>query len=115
MGARILAWSIRHQALLTGALLFGLLVNLMVIGTVDPPSEGLDGDLPAVAQCQGGSGPGCVEQPLIPPPAIGLPRFEQPVPIVFGMQAEIHEVEPDVLREAPPARIDHPPLSVLAA
>jgi hypothetical protein len=115
MGLRLLRLSLRHQAVLTAAMLFGLVLNLVVIGTVDPPSDSLDDGLPNVAQCQGGSGPGCAEQPLIPPPAVGLPRFDAPPAIVFGVPAVIQESPPDALHEAPLPTIDRPPLSQLAA
>lgn len=63
-------------------LLGALLVNLLAVGYVTPPSEVLDRDLPMAAHCQGG-GPGCVEQPLIPPPSVGLPRFSPSAPVVY--------------------------------
>lgn len=84
-----------------------LLVNLLFAGYVQPPDV-LGDHLPMAASCQGG-GPGCAEQPLLPPASIGLPHFESPPAPVFGALVRIDAVEPEAPVEAPPLRIDHPP------
>lgn len=114
MGLKLLSLALKHRGVVTATLLFGFVLNLLVIGVFDPPSEPLDRDLPVAAQCQGG-GPGCSEQPLIPPPAVGLPRFDAPVLIAFGVPAPVQEAPPDALRASSPAPPDRPPLPTLAA
>jgi hypothetical protein len=115
MAIRLLRLSLDHNGIVTMALLVGLLVNLLVIGVADPSDSSLDGSLPNVASCQGGGGPGCAEQPLIPPPSVGLPRFEAPPPAVFGLLVAIEPRLPAALREAPLRLPERPPLATFTA
>lgn len=85
----LVRYAMAHRGVITVALLTLLVLNLTVIGRIDPP-ETPAGDLPFAARCQGG-GPGCAEQPLIPPPAgrVGLPRVEPvPAPALTLVRAE---------------------------
>lgn len=85
----LVRFALAHRGVITVALLALLMLNLTVIGRIDPP-ETSAGDLPFAARCQGG-GPGCAEQPLIPPPAggVGLPRVEPvPAPALTLVRAE---------------------------
>jgi hypothetical protein len=113
MGYRLISLALRHRLAVTALLLTGLLVNLVVIGTTEGSRAQQRGDLPMAAQCHGG-GPGCAEQPLIPPPAVGLPHFDAPPPPVFGALVAVRPAPPAHLREAPPPALERPPLSVLA-
>jgi hypothetical protein len=72
---------------------------------LDPP-ESLAGDLPVAATCQGGAG--CAEQPLIPPPAIGLPSFGLPV-LRLGPLVRVEPGPGAFLADPPLAPIEHPP------
>lgn len=101
----------RRSAVTTAAVLI-LLVNLLFAGYVRPPDV-LGDDLPMAASCQGG-GPGCAEQPMLPPASIGLPHFEQPPAPVLGVLTRIQQAAPSLVREGPPLRIDHPPAVNLA-
>ncbi len=114
MGLRLLRLALRHRGLVTATLLAGLLINLIVIGGTEAPGDLADGNLPMAAQCHGG-GPGCAEQPLIPPPSVGLPRFDPPAPIVFGVAVAVVATPDGDLSETPPRIPERPPLSVLAA
>jgi hypothetical protein len=98
---------LRHRAIATVAMVLVLLTNIFVVGQI-APSQDFDGGLPSAAHCQGG-GPGCAEQPLIPPPVGGLPHFEMPAPAAFGALVAIEPAAPDALPDAPPSFIEHPP------
>ena len=113
MGYRILGFALRHRGAVTVLLLMGLVVNLMVIGSTEGPRDQSNADLPMAAQCHGG-GPGCAEQPLIPPPAVGLPHLDAPPPPVFGTLMAVESAPPPDLREAPSRVLERPPLSTLA-
>jgi len=105
---------LRHRGFVTGALVAVLLVNLLVVGRLQPADPSQGGDLPLAARCQGG-GPGCAEQPLIPPPVGGLPHFSAPPAPIFGRMVV---VEPQALRaahESPPATLERPPATTAAA
>jgi hypothetical protein len=106
--------SLRHKGLVTAVAIAGLLLNLLVIGSADPPSDLVEQDLPMAAQCQGG-GAGCAEQPLIPPPALGLPRFDPPPPPVYGALVRVEPDAPSELIAAPPRAAVPPPLSAAIA
>ncbi|HLB22872.1 MAG TPA: hypothetical protein VJP07_02150 [Dehalococcoidia bacterium] len=114
MGLRLLGFALRHKGVVTATLLAGLLINLMVIGGTEAPRDLDDLNLPVAAQCHGG-GPGCAEQPLIPPPAVGLPRFDPPAPVSFGAPILIAARPDGDLSETPPRAPERPPLSTLAA
>ena len=105
---------LRHRGLVTGALLAVLLVNLLVIGRLQPADPGKGGDLPLAARCQGG-GPGCAEQPLIPPPAGGLPHFDAPPAPVFGRLVVVEPARLKAVHESPPDTLLRPPASTSAA
>lgn len=94
---------LRHRAIATVTMVLVLLTNIFFVGQIAPPGE-LDGGLPSAAHC-----PGCAEQPLIPPPAGGLPHFEMPAPAVFGALVAIEPAAPDAVPDAPPSSIEHPP------
>jgi hypothetical protein len=112
MAPRFMRRALRHRRAVTVVLVAILLLNVTVVGQVDPPP--LDaGTLPLAARCQGG-GADCAEQPLIPPPAIGLPHMDAlPLP-AFGTPAAVAAAPLDAIHEAPPQAIEHPP-SLLAA
>src|SRR3974377_1686104 len=74
---------LRHRSVAAAALLGALLVTLPVVARLQPSAAFDGGALPIAARCQGG-GPGCAEQPLIPPPVGGLPAFDAPAAPVFG-------------------------------
>jgi hypothetical protein len=114
MGSIGLKLALRHRGLVTAALLVGLLVNLLVIGRMDPPADALAGDLPLAAQCQGG-GPGCAEQPMIPPPSVGLPQAARPVSPAFGALVAIEPAPPAAIPDPPPDNIEHPPAAPAVA
>jgi hypothetical protein len=111
MGSRLLKFSLRHRSVVTVALLVGLLVNLLVIGSTETPRGFEDDHLPSAAQCHGGGGAGCAEQPLIPPPAIGMPRMSAVEPVVFGVPALIAAGPTEKLHASPPPTLERPPLS----
>jgi hypothetical protein len=114
MGIRLIRLSLQHKGIVTAIALGGLLMNLVVIGSADPPRDLVDRDLPMAASCQGG-GAGCVEQPLIPPPAIGMPQFDAPPPAIYGALVLIAPAAPDALAASPPRTLVPPPLSSSAA
>jgi hypothetical protein len=114
MTYRILGFALRHRAVVAAMVLTGLLVNLVVIGTAESRSGDSLDNLPAAAQCHGG-GAGCAEQPLIPPPAIGMPRVSDVAPISFGVPALVQERVPPTLVATPPHAIERPPLPAAAA
>jgi hypothetical protein len=87
-------------------LLAALLSNLLVVGRLDP-SDPTESAIPLAGQCQGG-GPGCADQPLIPPTAQGLPRFDAPSPI-FGALVAVEPAPPRALPERPPDTLERPP------
>jgi hypothetical protein len=111
MASGLLRLMLRHRALVTVALLFGLLSSVLFAGQVAPPEIG-DGP-PMAASCQGG-GPGCAVQPLIPPPAVGLPRFDSPAPAVFGQLVAVEPALEAAVLEAPPSSLERPPALTLA-
>jgi hypothetical protein len=104
----------RHRGIVTGTLVAVLLVNLLVVVRLSPPDVSRGGDLPIAARCQGG-GPGCAEQPLIPPPVGGLPHFDAPPPPVMGQLVAVAAIAPTAVHEAPPDAIEHPPAPELIA
>lgn len=99
---------LRHRAVVTIALVAALLANLLFVAQVDPPSLRDGGDMPLAARCQGG-GPGCVVQPMIPPPSAGLPRVDPPVPAVFGQLVAVEPSLAAAVIEAPPRTLVRPP------
>lgn len=110
MARRMGRMVMRRRGIVTLVLLSVLLANLLVIGRLDPPKLDQHGDLPLAASCQGG-GPGCAEQPLIPPPAVGMPRFDAPPPPVFGEPVLVQSAAPIAVHESPPDRIERPPIA----
>jgi hypothetical protein len=112
MGVRFFRSALRHRGAVTVTLVAVLLSNLLFVGYLDPPDL-LDNQLPMAAQCQGG-GPGCAEQPLIPPPAGGLPHFDAPPDPVFGALVLVEPAPPVSVIEPPPLRIEHPPALTVA-
>ncbi|HZP58550.1 MAG TPA: stress protein, partial [Dehalococcoidia bacterium] len=78
------------------------------------PPDPAKGSLPLAARCAGG-GPGCAEQPLIPPPAGGLPHFDPPPPPVFGALVAVAPAAAPSLNPSPPPALEHPPQLALAA
>lgn len=115
MAVRLLRFSLDHKGIVTLTVLAGLLLNLLVIGVADPADNSFDGALPNAASCQGGGGPGCAEQPLIPPPAVGMPNFDAPPPPVYGALVLVAQETPASLDETPPRIALRPPLSTFAA
>ena len=113
MVLRVLRWPLRHRAVVTGTLVAVLLFNLLVVVRVSH-ADPLKSELPVAGRCQGG-GPGCDEQPLIPPPVGGLPHFEMPAAPVFGALVVVEPHAAPALHAAPPPRIDRPPTANTAA
>jgi hypothetical protein len=109
MNARIVRWSLRHRGIVTVALVFGLLMNLLVIGRL-APGDPRHSELPLAAHCQGG-GPGCAEQPMIPPPATGLPHFDAPPAPVFGALVLVEPSAPVAVHEPVSDTPVRPPIS----
>jgi len=105
---------LRHRSLVTGALVAVLLVNLLVVGRLQPADPGQGGDLPLAARCQGG-GPGCAEQPLIPPPVGGLPHFDAPPAPVFGRLVVVEPARLNAVHESPPLTLERPPATATVA
>ena len=105
---------LRHRSVVTGVLLGALLVNLLVVARLQPSAAFERSDLPVAARCQGG-GPGCAEQPLIPPPVGGLPHFAAPPAPVFGQLVVVEPARPGAIHEAIPTPLDRPPSSAAAA
>jgi hypothetical protein len=105
---------LQHRSLVTGVLLGALLVNLLVIVRLQPGDLASGGDLPIAARCQGG-GPGCAEQPLIPPPVGGLPHFDAPPAPVFGRLVAVEPAGRTAVRQATPAPLDRPPTAAFVA
>jgi len=99
--ARFCALAFRHRILVTVAVLGALAFNLSFVPQVERGDPGR-GDLPVAARCHGG-GEGCIEQPLVPPPAVGLPRIDAIPP------ANLVTVE----MTAPPAPHPHEAASVI--
>jgi hypothetical protein len=106
MAAKLMRRLLKHRALVTVTLVAALLANLLFVAQVEPPELG--DNLPMTARCQGG-GPGCAVQPLIPPPSSGLPRFDPPVPAVFGQLTAVQAAPAAAVVEAPPRSLDRPP------
>jgi hypothetical protein len=98
----------RHRAGITLALVSVLLVNLLVVARVQPASASVERGLPVGAQCQGG-GPGCLVQPMIPPPAGALPHIDAPPTPSFGMAVLVAPKLSASIHEAPPGSFEHPP------
>jgi hypothetical protein len=71
---RFCALALRHRVLITLLVLGAVVFNLSFVPQVERGDSGR-GDLPVAARCHGG-GEGCTEQPLVPPPAIGMPRLD---------------------------------------
>lgn len=112
MGPRIGRWTLRHRGIVTVVLLVGFLANMFVVGRLDPPDLRQHADLPLAASCQGG-GPGCAEQPLIPPPAVGMPRFDAPPPAAFGALVRIEPAAVPAVHETSPPLLERPPQSTV--
>lgn len=104
---------LRHRSVVTALLLGALLVNLLVVARLQPSGSFERGDLPIAARCQGG-GPGCAEQPLIPPPVGGLPHFDAPPAPVFGRMVVVEPTRLDAVHEAIPTPLDRPPSTAAA-
>lgn len=102
---------LRHRAAVTLLLLAAMVLNVTVIARLDPADAA--SSLPIAARCQGG-GPGCAEQPLIPPPAGGLPRFDAPPAPAFGALVAIEPAAQPAVLEAPPRVSERPPSSGIA-
>jgi hypothetical protein len=111
MTAILMRRMLRHRAVVTVTLVLALLANLLFAAQVAPPDVG--DNLPMAASCQGG-GPGCAVQPLIPPPASGLPRFDAPKPAVFGQLVAVEPARAAAVIEAPPRSIERPPALTVA-
>lgn len=99
---------LRHRSLVTGLLLAALLFNLLVVVRLQPAGSIRADDLPIAARCQGG-GPGCAEQPLIPPPVGGLPHFDLPPAPVFGLLVVVEPARPAAAHDAVTSPLDRPP------
>ena len=108
MTSRLWRLAYRHRAGITVALVSVLLINLLVVARVEPASASVERGLPIGAQCQGG-GPGCVVQPMIPPPSGALPQFDPPPAPSFGMAVVVAPQLSSSIHEAPPGHFDHPP------
>jgi hypothetical protein len=102
----LLRTMIRHRGLVTVLVLAAMLLNVTVVGRLDPPEA--ESALPIAARCQGG-GPGCAEQPLIPPPVGGLPRFDAPPAPAFGALVVVEPSAAPAVLEAPPHVSERPP------
>jgi hypothetical protein len=113
MMQRVLRASLQHRAAVTGVLLGALLINLLVVVRLSPPDAEATASLPVAARCQGG-GPGCAEQPLIPPPVGGLPHFELPPPPVFGALTPVRPSALAAAADPPSSRFEHPPQLAIA-
>ncbi len=98
--------ALRHRAAVTVTLLVALLFNVSFVAQLEPgdPSRA---DLPLAATCHGG-GPGCASQPLIPPPAVGLPHFD-PVAPAHSVLVRIAPPALRAIREPLPFTLDPPP------
>ena len=98
--------ALRHRSLITAAVLLALFFNLSFLPQVER-GDPAAGDLPLAARCHGG-GPGCVEQPLVPPPAVGLPRFEgiPPANLVLAVMIPPVSLAPG---DVAPVTLDPPP------
>ncbi len=105
---------LRHRSLVTGTLVAVLLVNLLVIARLQPADPSKGGDLPLAARCQGG-GPGCTEQPLIPPPIGGLPHFDAPPAPVFGRLVVVEPARLIAPHESSPPTLERPPAATSIA
>jgi hypothetical protein len=105
----IFRWALRHRTIVTVSLVAVLLLNLLVVTRV-ARADPLKSDLPVAGRCQGG-GPGCDSQPLIPPPVGGLPHFDAPPAPAFGVLVLVRPQDPAPVREAPPPRLDRPPIT----
>ena len=102
----LLRWMLRHRGVVTVAVLAVMVLNVTVVGRLDPPQA--ESALPIAARCQGG-GPGCAEQPLIPPPVGGMPHFDAPPPAAFGALVAIEPSASPAILEAPPRAAERPP------
>jgi hypothetical protein len=108
MVVRTLVRASNHRTAITLTLLGALLLNLLVVGYVQPPDLLAGDDLPMASRCQGG-GVGCVEQPMIPPPLVGLPRAPAPAALAYGEPALVVGTAPSASEDPPPTAIEHPP------
>jgi hypothetical protein len=104
--------ALRHQGAITVALVGALLLNLLVVGRFSPPGPPR-GDLPMASHCQGG-GPGCAEQPLIPPPVGGLPHFDATPAPEWGAATIVEPAPLAAATDPPPVSIEHPPALTFA-
>ena len=103
---RLLSCALRHRILVTVAVLGALVFNLSFVPQVE--RGGSDrGDLPVAARCHGG-GEGCVEQPLVPPPALGLPRLGA-IPPAHVVTVEMMPPPAPQPQNAPSAILEPPP------
>lgn len=103
---RMRRFALRHRAAITVVVLLALFFNLSLMPHVER-GDPAAGDLPIAARCHGG-GPGCVEQPLVPPPALGLPRIDAIPPahvVLVRMTLATTPEPPDVA----PVTLDPPP------
>lgn len=99
-------FALRHRAAVTVALLVALLFNVSFVAQLEP-GDPAHADLPLAATCHGG-GPGCASQPLIPPPAVGLPHFD-PVAPAHSVLVRIAPPAFKAVREPLPFTVDPPP------
>ncbi|MHB8684470.1 MAG: hypothetical protein ACYC9X_09115 [Dehalococcoidia bacterium] len=88
------------------ALLAVLLFNLSFVAQLERGDPG-HADLPLAASCHGG-GAGCAAQPLIPPPAVGLPHFD-PVAPAHSVLVRIAPPALKAILEPLPFTLDPPP------
>jgi hypothetical protein len=103
----IARFALRHRGAITFVLLAAFVLNMLVVGRLDPPDPSQD-TMPMVSRCQGG-GPTCAEQPMIPPPVGGLPSFDAPADPVFGALVVVEPNALPAIHESPPRAIEHPP------
>ena len=103
---------LRHRTVVTVAAVLVLLTNIFFVGQMSPPDK-LQGDLPLAAHCQGG-GPGCAEQPLIPPPVGGLPHMDLPPAPAFGALVAVEAAPLAAVLTSIPDPLEHPPALIAA-
>lgn len=103
---RFQRYALRHRTVITTVVLLALFFNLSFLPQVER-GDPAAGDLPIAARCHGG-GPGCVEQPLVPPPAVGLPKIDAIPPanvVLVQMTAPVTAAPADIAAVA----LDPPP------
>jgi hypothetical protein len=108
MRLHILARAARRQAAVSLVVVAALLANVLFAGYVEPPDLIGGAELSIASRCQGG-GPGCAEQPMIPPPLVGLPRVASPEAPAFGAPVLVVPAVPSPAENPPPLAIEHPP------